>query len=184
MNLSKIMHEVIVTDKATQIAAIEAALVALRRAQRRRALAGLSRRRGGRADDLTNLPDAVFEFLDVLAAATERGDNLTVTDVATQLDVDQPRASRLAGLALRAALIRRAADQRDGRRSLLVLTAGGEDVIARIHDFRRRVVAEVTNDWSDDDRAALAHLLPRFVAGFGALTRLDRSASRSADEKA
>jgi DNA-binding MarR family transcriptional regulator len=93
-----------------------------------------------------------------------------VTDVATQLDVDQPRASRLAGLALNAALIRREADQRDGRRSLLVLTADGNDALDRIHGFRRRIIAEATTSWSDADRAALARLLPRFVQDFGALT--------------
>src|SRR4051794_10547415 len=120
------MHGVTVTDKAARIADIEAALVALRRAQKRRALARRSQRSGDRAGSHAGLPDAVFELLDVLAAAAERGVSLTVTEVAAQLDVDQPRASRLASLALEAALIRRAADQRDGRRSLLVLTADGD----------------------------------------------------------
>ena len=168
------MHWVIVMGKAAEIAAIGAALVALRRAQRRRALAGLSRRRGERAGTPAGLPDAVFELLDVLAAAAERDDSLTVTDVAAQLDVDQPRASRLAALALEAMLIRREADQRDGRRSLLRLTANGEDALNRIHDFRRDTITEATNDWSDEDRAALARLLPRFVDDFGALTTAER----------
>lgn len=157
-------------DKAAQIAAIEAAVVALRRAHRRRALARLSRRSGQRTGSHAGLPDALFEFLDVLATATERGERLTVTEVAVELDVDQPRASRLAGLALEAALVRREADQNDGRRSLLALTLDGEDVLARIHDFRRRTIVEAISDWSDDDRAALARLLPRFVRDFGALT--------------
>jgi DNA-binding MarR family transcriptional regulator len=155
-----------VTDKARQVAAIEEAVVALRRSQKRRALARLARRDGEQAD----LPDAVYELLDAIAAATERGESLTVTEVTAHLDVDQPRASRLASLALDAALIRREADQRDGRRSLLVLTPAGEDVIARIHDFRRRTIAEATRGWSDDDRAALARLLPRLVRDFNALT--------------
>lgn len=174
MYLYSSMHEVIVTDKATQVAAIEAALVALRRAQRRRALAGMSRRRSQPSGVPAALPDAVFELLDVLATATEHGESLTVTDVAAQLDVDQPRASRLAASALEATLIRREADQRDGRRSLLRLTADGEEVLNRIHDFRRDAVAEATNGWSDDDRAALARLLPRFVDDFAALTTTDR----------
>ncbi|HEX6498770.1 MAG TPA: MarR family winged helix-turn-helix transcriptional regulator [Micromonosporaceae bacterium] len=160
--------------KGAEIAAIEAALVALRRAQRRRALAGLSRRRGQRAGTPAGLPDAVFELLDVLAAATERGESLTVTDIAAQLDVDQPRASRLAALAWEARLIRREADQRDGRRSLLRLTPDGEDALNRIHEFRRNAITEATKGWSDEDRAALARLLPRFVDDFGALTTPDR----------
>ncbi|QSB13156.1 winged helix-turn-helix transcriptional regulator [Natronosporangium hydrolyticum] len=159
--------------KTAQIATIEGALVALRRAQKRRALARLSRRTGEGARSHAALPDAVFELLDLLAAAAEQGENLTVTEVAAQLDVDQPRASRLAGLAWEASLVRREADQRDGRRSLLVLTAGGQDVLAQIHEFRRRAIAQATSDWSDDDRAALARLLPRFVHDFGALTAPD-----------
>lgn len=156
--------------RSAQIAAIETAVVALRRAQRRRALARLSRRAGERTRVHTALPDAVYELLDVLAAA---GASHTVTEVASHLDVDQPRASRLAALALDAGLIRREADQRDGRRSLLALTAEGEDVIAGIHDFRRRAVAQATQGWSDADRMALARLLPRFVQDFTALTDPD-----------
>lgn len=159
-----------IDDREAQIIAIETGVVALRRAQRRRGLARLARRTGQRPGGHAALPDAVFEFLDVLAAAAERGESMTVTDVATQLDVDQPRASRLAGLALSAALIRREADQRDGRRSLLALTADGNDALDRIHGFRRRIIAEATTSWSDADRAALARLLPRFVQDFGALT--------------
>jgi DNA-binding MarR family transcriptional regulator len=159
-----------IDDREAQIIAIETGVVALRRAQRRRGLARLARRTGQRSEGHAALPDAVFEFLDVLAAAAERGESMTVTDVATQLDVDQPRASRLAGLALSAALIRREADQRDGRRSLLALTADGNDALDRIHGFRRRIIAEATTSWSDADRAALARLLPRFVQDFGALT--------------
>jgi DNA-binding MarR family transcriptional regulator len=159
------MHGAAVADKSAQIAAIEGAVVDLRRAQKRRALARMSRRTGEHA---SALPDAVFELLDVLAAAEQS--RTTVTEVAAVLDVDQPRASRLVAQALAAGLIRRAADQRDGRRSLLVLTSAGEDAIAGIHDFRRRVIAEATTGWSDNDRASLARLLPRFVRDFSAVT--------------
>jgi DNA-binding MarR family transcriptional regulator len=167
------MHGGAVADKSTeaaQVAAIEAAVVALRRAQKRRALARLAQRSGERTGGQGALPDGVFELLDALAAGAERGETLTVTEVAAVLDVDQPRGSRLATMALDAGLIRRAADQRDGRRSLLVLTEGGSRVLAQIRDFRRRAIADATSDWSPADRAALARLLPRFVRDFAALT--------------
>jgi DNA-binding MarR family transcriptional regulator len=174
MYLSSIMLGATVARKDAdardaQIIAIETAVIALRRAQRRRDLARLARRTGEGPAGHAALPDAVFELLDVLAAAAESGASLTVTDVATQLDVDQPRASRLAGLALEAGLIRREADQRDGRRSPLALTADGNDALDRIHDFRRRVIAQATTGWSEADRAALGRLLLRFVGGFAAL---------------
>lgn len=113
------------------------------------------------------LPDAVFELLDTIEAAA---DPLTVTAIAAHLDVDQPRASRLTSLALEAGLIRREADQHDGRRSLLALTSEGTAALAQIREFRRRVIAEATASWSGTDRAALARLLPRFVQDFAALT--------------
>ncbi|MEV0268956.1 MarR family transcriptional regulator [Hamadaea sp. NPDC050747] len=160
-------------DKLTadeQVAAIEGALVALRRAQKRRALARLSARTGDREDATGRLPDSVFELLDAIAAAADRDETLTVGEAAAVLDVDQPRASRLAALALDASLIRRQADQRDGRRSLLVLTQAGDAALRRIQDFRRGVVADATRSWPVADRAALARLLPRLVADFATQT--------------
>ncbi|MCP2321720.1 DNA-binding MarR family transcriptional regulator [Hamadaea flava] len=164
-------------DKVTpdeQVAEIEGAMVALRRAQRRRALARLSERAGERDSPTGRLPDSVFELLDAVAAAAGRGETLTVSEAATLLDVDQPRASRLTALALEAALLRRRADQRDGRRSLLVLTEDGEAVLRRIQQFRRGVVAMATRDWPAADRAALARLLPRLVADFAAIADAGR----------
>lgn len=154
----------------TDSASIERALVALRRAQRRRNLARLSERRGERVGEHAALPDGVFDLLDAVESATERGETLTVTEAAAALGVDQPRASRLAAQALGAGLVRREADQRDGRRSLLTLTADGRTTLARIHDFRHRVVTETVADWPAEDRAALALLLTRFVRDFTDLT--------------
>ncbi|MFI1046549.1 MarR family winged helix-turn-helix transcriptional regulator [Streptomyces griseoruber] len=155
-------------DKET--AAIERAVVALRRAQRRRNLARLSERRGERRGEHAALPDGVFDLLDAVESATERGEPLTVTEAAAALAVDQPRASRLAAQALEAGLLRREADQRDGRRSLLTLTADGRTALARLHDFRHRVVTETVADWPAEDREALARLLTRFVRDFTHLT--------------
>ncbi|MEU5852467.1 MarR family winged helix-turn-helix transcriptional regulator [Saccharopolyspora shandongensis] len=109
---------------------------------------------------------AVFELLDAVESAEDRGGALTVTDAAAVLGVDQPRSSRLAAQALNAGLLRREADQHDGRRSLLALTGEGREVLAKIRDFRHRVIAEATPDWAGEDRAALARLLTRFVQDF------------------
>ncbi|WP_241562487.1 MarR family winged helix-turn-helix transcriptional regulator [Streptomyces hoynatensis] len=157
-------------DAAEAIEAIEAAVLALRRSGRRGALARLSARRGRRAGAHAALPDAVFELLDAVAAAGERGGGLTVTEAAAALGVDQPRSSRLAAQALAAGLLRREADQRDGRRSPLRLTAEGREVLGRIREFRRGIVAEATAGWAAEDRATLARLLTRFLRDFGAVT--------------
>lgn len=156
---------------SSDVADIEAAVVTLRRSYRRRAMSRLSQRRGGRPAAHAALPDAVFELLDALAAAV--GDEtgaLTVTEAAAALDVDQPRASRLAAQAIDAGLVRREADQRDGRRSRLVPTRQGHEALHRIRTFRQRVIAEATSGWTRADRAALAHLLNRFVRDLAAVT--------------
>lgn len=149
--------------EAEPVAEIEAALVSIRRAQTGRALARLSRRRDQREGRHAGLPDAVFELLDAVAGAAERDQRPTVTEAAALLGVDQPRASRLATQALEAGLLRRQADQRDGRRSRLALTAEGHDALAHIRAFRQGVIAEATATWTPGDRAALARLLTRFV---------------------
>lgn len=156
-------------DDEEDLATIEAAVVALRRAQARRTLARLSERRGQRTGAQAALPDAVFELLDAVAAA-ERDGALTVSEAAAALGVDQPRASRLAAQALDARLLRRRADQEDGRRSLLTLTPSGRRTLARIGAFRRGVIAEATGSWSAEDRAVFAALLHRFTQDFTHVT--------------
>jgi len=157
-------------DFGTEVAAIEQAMVAIRRAQSRRAMARLSVRRGARTGRHGSLPDAVFELLDVVEALTGTASAPTISEAAAGLGVDQPRASRLAAQALDAGLLRRGVDQADGRRSPLLLTASGRAALQRIHGFRQQVIAESTADWTVADRATLASLLARFVADMASVT--------------
>ncbi|MGW2934240.1 MarR family winged helix-turn-helix transcriptional regulator [Streptomyces sp. NPDC001156] len=154
----------------TDVAHIETAVVALRRSRQRRALARLAGRRGEHVGPHAGLPDAVFELLDAIEAGEGQGLALTVTEAAALLGVDQPRSSRLASQALEAGLLRREADQHDGRRSLLALTSEGRDALAGMRRFRRGIIAEATAGWTAEDRAALARLLTRFVQDFSAIT--------------
>lgn len=68
---------------------------------------------------------AVTEVLDIVEHNGDLGRPTTVTDLGRTLCIDQPRASKLAGQAIATGLLRREADQQDGRRSPLQLTAGG-----------------------------------------------------------
>ncbi|MEV8093671.1 MarR family winged helix-turn-helix transcriptional regulator [Kitasatospora sp. NPDC085879] len=159
-----------------EVAGIARALVALRRSQSRRALARLAAHRAGagRPGEVSAAapPDGVVLLLDAVAAAAVP----TVTGLASALGIDQPRASRLTAQALAAGLLRREADQADGRRSLLRLTPEGRAVLERVDAFRRAVVAEATAGWSPEDREVLARLLGRFVADFAAVTGTGRAA--------
>ncbi|SET66914.1 MarR family winged helix-turn-helix transcriptional regulator [Nonomuraea wenchangensis] len=138
------MHE----DK--DIAAIERAMVAIRRRQRRRALAAA---------------DGAGPEHDVLDVIEGAGGPVTVTGVAEALGVDQPRASRLVAAAVTGGLVRREADQADGRRSHLVLTGAGRAALARARESRQASFAAVTRTWTAAERAEFARLLTRFVEG-------------------
>ncbi|MFD0584621.1 MarR family transcriptional regulator [Dactylosporangium darangshiense] len=109
------------------LAAIESAMVAIRRRQTRRALA-----RG-----YSEVDPALFDVVDAVEDGELRQRDVTVSDVAAALDVAQPRASKLVAAAVDAGLIRREADQRDGRRALLVRTVAGRELSERVHASRR-----------------------------------------------
>lgn len=139
------------------VAQIEAAMVAIRRRQTRRTLAA----EAGAADD------TVQQVLDALEEAEQHGHDMGVTALAAALGVDQPRASKLTAAAVRAGLVRREADQADGRRARLVLTAAGRERLALVHEHRRRRFAAAMRDWTDEERATFAELLRRFVTALG-----------------
>ncbi len=128
---------------------VERAMVAIRRRQSRRALA-------------KHMPvdPAVFGVLD---AVEDRGP-CSVTDLTGALGVDQPRASRLVARAVDEGLLVRQADQHDGRRTLVSLTAVGRRQVEAAHEARQRVFAEAMADWPPPDRAAFARLLTKFIA--------------------
>ncbi|MGA4952519.1 MarR family winged helix-turn-helix transcriptional regulator [Streptomyces lydicamycinicus] len=153
------------TDADADVVAIERAMVALRRSAARRTLARQAAREGGRP-----VPEgAAFEVLDVVEAAGERGEPAGVREVADALRVDQPRASKLVAAAVQAGHLRREADQADGRRTLLAVTADGRELLEAAHAFRRSVVARVTRDWPAAERTAFARLFTRFMDDFGAV---------------
>ena len=87
--------------------------------------------------------------------------------VAEALGIDQPRASKLVAAAVSAGLIRREADQLDGRRTNLALTDAGCERLEAVHTFRRHRFAAAMHDWPEAEKETFAVLLTRFVAGLG-----------------
>ncbi|MFC9997797.1 MarR family winged helix-turn-helix transcriptional regulator [Nocardia sp. NPDC127526] len=148
------------TEKDPATAAIERAMVAIRRSQTRRSLSRLGAFGEGPAMDPT-----VFGVLDAVEA---RDGEATVTDIANTLGVDQPRASRLVARAVSDGLLERRADQADARRVLLHLTRKAQAALERAHSARQAVFARATADWTDSERDEFARLLTRFVADFQA----------------
>jgi DNA-binding MarR family transcriptional regulator len=151
------------------VKAVERAMVAIRRSQTRRALSRLAEGRGG-AGPAEAVSSSAVDVLDAVAAAEQAGTAATVSGIAATLNVDQPRASKLVAAAVEAGLVRREADQADGRRATLVRTERGDALFEELHRFRRSVFATAMSDWTDADRAAFARLLTRFVESLAGIT--------------
>lgn len=143
---------------------IERAMVAIRRSQSRRSLARLADRDSPKG---AMAKGAAFDVVDAIEAAEQSGAPATVSGVAAALAVDQPRASKLVAGAVEAGLVRREADQADGRRALLVMTEAGRALTEEVRRFRRSVFAEAMADWPEADRAEFARLLTDFVGALG-----------------
>jgi DNA-binding MarR family transcriptional regulator len=146
------------------VQAVERAMVAIRRSQSRRALNRLAE---GRDEAVSG---SSVDVLDAIDAAEQAGTPATVSRIAATLNVDQPRASKLVAAAVEAGLVRREADQADGRRAPLVRTERGDAVFEELHRFRRSVFATAMSDWTDADRAAFARLLTSFVESLAGIT--------------
>jgi len=157
---------------------VERAMVAIRRSQNRRTLARLAAaRQGARPGGRHGTPvdgtgGASADVLDIIEEAEEAGRRATVTSVAAALNIDQPRASKLVAAVVAAGLVRREADQADGRRALLVRTPAGHRLLAQVHAFRRQVFGEAMADWPAADRAEFARLLRRFVQSLTTVTAI------------
>ncbi|MDX3231540.1 MarR family winged helix-turn-helix transcriptional regulator [Streptomyces sp. ME19-01-6] len=157
-------------DNREPVDDIERAMVAIRRSQSRRSLARLAGRDsddGAPASRGTAARGAAFDVLDAIEAAEQSGEPATVSKVAAALAVDQPRASKLVAGAVEAGLVRREADQADGRRALLVMTEAGRALTDEVRRFRRSVFAEAMAEWPEPDRAEFARLLTDFVGSLG-----------------
>jgi len=150
--------------------AVERAMVAIRRRQTRRALAQHAPAAPGQA-----VSPAVAELLDAVEAETAAGRDVTVTDLTGLLAIDQPRASKLTGAAVSAGLLLRLADQQDGRRSTLMLTADGSGYLDTVHRYRQSQFAAAMGGWTDSERTVFADLLTRFVAALEAADNTART---------
>jgi DNA-binding MarR family transcriptional regulator len=144
---------------------VERAMIAIRRSQARRTLSRLARERTENP-----LDQALMGVLDAVEECEERGESSTVTALGVALTIDQPRASRQVARAVEQGLLRREADQRDGRRAVLALTEQGRAHVEEMHSFRRAVFAEAMGGWPSDDKEAFGRLLTTFAQRYAEIS--------------
>lgn len=120
-------------------------------------------RRGPRgAWDFRVGPVARFRLLSTL----DRADRpMSVTELATAIGVDQPRASRLVQAAVHEGLVVREADPDDARRTRIRLTDEGRTAVRSVTSSRRRAIEAALDGFSGEEREQFATLLARFVDG-------------------
>ncbi len=100
---------------------------------------------------------------EAIADLTEQIDPVTVTDVATALQLERSTVSRLLGECENEGLITRTPVPGDGRRVGLAITADGECAVAGSAILRAQFLQAVTERFCDEDLAALVGLLERFA---------------------
>jgi DNA-binding MarR family transcriptional regulator len=155
------------SKRQADLAAIEAALVRIRRRQTRRVLGWAANE--GRSEPI-NL-DHIAALDAVAEGLQDNAGEVTVGEVAERLGIDPSRASRVVSAAVNAGYLQRVASQQDGRRTCLAITDAGHSVIEHAHRTRRALVDEAVRGWSAQDRAEFARLLTRFTEALVAQPR-------------
>jgi DNA-binding MarR family transcriptional regulator len=101
----------------------------------------------------------------VLGRIDQEGGRARLSDVAGALGVALPTMSRQVKHLEADGLVRRAVDPADGRASLLELTPAGRKTLQAYRNAWRRLLAQILDPWSVEDRALLAALLERLGQG-------------------
>jgi len=83
--------------------------------------------------------------------------------LAELVHADPSTVSRHVTLLVDRGLVRRVADEQDGRASRLVVTPAGEAVLEQMRQERNSLLASVTADWSPEELSTFTRQLHRFV---------------------
>lgn len=116
--------------------------------------------------------DALFAIrgpvTDPNAAPPETEDDnaseVMVSTVASRLNVDPSRASRLTADLIRQGLVERAVSQADARRSVLKLTEAGQKIVHAVRMYKFLTLSPFLSDWTAQELDLFIPLLDRFSA--------------------
>lgn len=107
----------------------------------------------------------------VLNVIADAPGETTVGGLAAEMGVAQPVASRTVAACIAEGLLRRAASQSDGRRTVLELTEHGEAERNRFATEQRKAFQEITTAWSPEEQIQFARLLVRYGTDAAAWSR-------------
>lgn len=95
---------------------------------------------------------------------------MTVGGIAEQLAVAPSVASKMVTDCINGGYLERRASQRDGRRTVVVLTRKGIRLRDQFRSQHRQAFVQITHDWPDHKRLQFARLLIDYVDACTALT--------------
>jgi DNA-binding MarR family transcriptional regulator len=104
----------------------------------------------------------------LLRTLGEAEEPIRLGDLAERLVIDAPSVTRRVQALESRQLLRRQPDPADKRAQRIELTATGRRALEQAMVAYRHWIAQVTADWSEADRAQLAHLLERLTASIAA----------------
>lgn len=142
---------------ADQLAALNAALTAVSRRTRARALHQRMAKAAG-VDIRTYLLDVLFRVRGMQPAR--------VSDVADGMGYDRSTISRHVAELVESGFLTRERDAVDGRAVIVKLSPAGKRAIARIEKRWFETLDQITSEWTDGDRSTLIDLLTRFDDDF------------------
>ena len=99
----------------------------------------------------------------ILRFLAERGD-MRASFLAEEFAVTRTSISRHVAMLVETGLLEQHADPEDGRAIRLGLTAAGRRALAADDERFRTLIAQLTADWSEDERRLAAMFLARFNA--------------------
>lgn len=125
-----------------------------------------------------------LSHLDVIAMVRRLGDGqeVTIGAIAEQLRVDPSRSSRIVADLVRQGLLRREASQEDARRTIVVITPLGQELLDKLDEVKRETIREIVSGWPRDDVERFADLYDRFINGFD--RRLQQFEAENGDQAA
>jgi DNA-binding MarR family transcriptional regulator len=113
----------------------------------------------------------------VLLFPLERLGPLRQGALAELVHADPSTVSRHVSVLIEQGLVRRVADETDGRASRLVVTDAGRTAMAQVRAEREAHLARATADWSASDLTTLARLFGRLLDDLAASLPTDPSAA-------
>ncbi|MBA0054236.1 MarR family transcriptional regulator [Streptomyces sp. AJS327] len=99
-----------------------------------------------------------------------------VKALAAGMGIDSSTVTRQVAPLVDSGLVKRTSHPEDGRAVVLALSPRGATRLADVRTSRRELMAQATEDWSEDEREEFCDLLTRFNA---ALLRVNPSAATS-----